>query len=99
MFKSVLLLIAVAVLAALAAGRSTDPYHHSYPEAPAVYDFQYGVKDDLSGNNYGHEEARNGYNTKGQYFVLLPDGRLQTVQYTVNGDEGFVASVGYSRRR
>ncbi|XP_037776826.1 cuticle protein 8-like [Penaeus monodon] len=96
MFKTVILLLAVA---AMAMCRSADPYHPPYPETPAAYDFQYGVKDDLSGNNFGHEEARNGYNTKGQYFVLLPDGRLQTVQYTVNGDEGFVASVGYSNRR
>ncbi|XP_047471424.1 proline-rich protein 3-like [Penaeus chinensis] len=32
---------------------------------------------------------------KGSYYVLLPDGRLQKVAYTVNGDSGFVAEVSY----
>ena len=27
--------------------------------------------------------------------MLLPDGRLQEVTYTVNGDSGFVAQVNY----
>ena len=29
------------------------------------------------------------------YYTLLPDGRLQKVVYTVNGDEGYVAHVSY----
>ncbi|XP_037791503.1 adhesive plaque matrix protein-like [Penaeus monodon] len=35
------------------------------------------------------EEARNGYDTHGSYYVLLPDGRVQRVAYTVNGDFGY----------
>ncbi|XP_063589565.1 cuticle protein 18.6-like [Penaeus indicus] len=63
--------------------------------APAKYDFNYAVKDEYSGNDFGHQEARDGYDTQGSYYVQLPDGRLQKVTYTVNGDSGFVAEVSY----
>ena len=53
------------------------------------------MKDDYSGNNYGHQETRDGYNTQGTYYVLLPDSRLQRVDYTVSKDSGFVAQVSY----
>ncbi|XP_066948254.1 cuticle protein 7-like [Macrobrachium rosenbergii] len=64
-------------------------------EAPAQYDFNYAVKDQYSGNDFGHQEARNGYDTQGSYYVQLPDGRLQKVTYYVNGDSGYVAQVSY----
>ena len=67
----------------------------AYPEEPAKYDFNYAVKDDYSGNDFGHQEARDGYDTQGSYYVQLPDGRLQKVTYTVNGDSGYVAEVTY----
>ncbi|XP_068216722.1 pro-resilin-like [Palaemon carinicauda] len=62
---------------------------------PAQYDFNYAVKDDYSSNDFGHQESRDGYNTQGSYFVQLPDGRLQRVTYTVDGDSGYVAQVTY----
>ncbi|XP_037791968.1 cuticle protein 19-like [Penaeus monodon] len=65
------------------------------PSAPAKYDFNYAVNDPPSGNDFGHQEARDGPNTQGSYYVLLPDGRLQRVTYTVNGDSGYVADVTY----
>ena len=68
---------------------------HLYTQAPAQYDFNYAVKDDYSGNDFGHNEARDGYDTQGSYYVQLPDGRLQQVTYTVNGDSGYVAEVSY----
>jgi hypothetical protein len=49
-----------------------------------------------SGVNFGASESRNGYVTSGSYHVLLPDGRVQTVTYTVDGDSGYIADVQYS---
>ena len=55
------------------------------------------IQDDYSHVNYGQEEGRDGLATSGQYHVLLPDGRTQTVTYNV-GDAytGYVADVKYS---
>ena len=64
-------------------------------QAPAKYAFDYAVKDEYSGNDYGHQETRDGYDTKGSYFVALPDGRVQKVTYYVNGKSGYVAEVSY----
>lgn len=38
------------------------------------------VKDDPSGNDFGHRESRDGTRTEGRYYVLLPDGRKQVVK-------------------
>ncbi|XP_042239583.1 cuticle protein 7-like [Homarus americanus] len=67
----------------------------AYPDTPPQYNSQYAVRDDYSGNDYGHEESRDGYNTQGTYSVLLPDGRVQRVTYYVDGDSGYVAEVTY----
>ena len=45
---------------------------------------------------FGHSESRAGDKTTGKYFVQLPDGRLQTVEYYVDGYSGYVAKVSYS---
>ncbi|XP_068246688.1 pro-resilin-like [Palaemon carinicauda] len=52
-----------------------------YYNHPAHYNYNYVVNDEYSGNHFGHEESRQDYDTKGKYFVHLPDGRLQTVTY------------------
>ena len=52
-------------------------------QPPAYYKFGYDVNDGY-GNNFGHSENRDGYETSGQYYVQLPDGRLQKVSYTVD---------------
>ncbi|CAG0909250.1 unnamed protein product, partial [Cyprideis torosa] len=36
---------------------------------PKDYKFAYAVKDDYSYVDFGHEEARNGYDTQGVYYV------------------------------
>ncbi|XP_059095665.1 pro-resilin-like [Tigriopus californicus] len=68
------------------------PEHHE----PAHYEFGYKVHDDKYGADFGHSENRDGYATKGEYHVVLPDGRVQTVTYYVDGKSGYVADVSYS---
>ena len=42
------------------------------------------------------DESRQADNTAGSYKVLLPDGRVQTVVYSVNGpDGGYIADIAY----
>lgn len=62
----------------------------SYGPAPIVvqepivaphYNFQYGVSDALTGQQFSHGENRDNYNTAGEYRVNLPDGRVQIVTY------------------
>ena len=63
--------------------------------------FTYESVDD-TGNQFGHGEQRDGTLTQGEYRVLLPDGRTQTVRYSVDGNSGYVAEVTYDpplRRR
>ncbi|XP_076059602.1 uncharacterized protein LOC143036239 [Oratosquilla oratoria] len=89
---------AFSLLVVVMAAPSVPQYGYSPPppayDDPPRYDFNYAVKD-YSNNDFGHQENRDGYNTNGGYSVLLPDGRLQRVTYTVNGDEGYVAEVTY----
>nr|XP_027216976.1 cuticle protein 7-like [Penaeus vannamei] len=82
--KVFFILAAVAVAAA-----DRRPYSYSAPQfsseesGPAHYDFEWKVDHDDSGNDFGHQEARDGHDTQGSYYVQLPDGRLQTVRFAV----------------
>ncbi|KAK4295357.1 hypothetical protein Pmani_032074 [Petrolisthes manimaculis] len=60
------------------------PTSNQYYETPAQYQFQWDVNDQYSGNYYGHSENRDGANTKGSYYVRLPDSRLMKVDYYVD---------------
>ncbi|XP_057368945.1 cuticle protein 19-like [Daphnia carinata] len=66
----------------------------SYDYAPVPYNFAYAVKDDYTYNDYGHQETSDGYAKTGSYYVLLPDGRMQTVTYKAD-ENGYVADVSY----
>ena len=88
------LVAAVTAQAQYQAAPAAQPYRE--PEAgPAVYNFNWLVKDDPSNNNYGQTEDRNGDKTSGSYYVSLPDGRLQKVTYSVDGQGGYRADVTY----
>merc|ERR1712106_1304190 len=90
------LCILLCVLA-LSLSRPDQPGYGSLaPSEPAKYAYQYGVKDDYTSNNFGQAESRDGYSAQGEYFVNLPDGRLQKVTYSVNGEGGYVADVTYT---
>ena len=65
------------------------------PVGPAAYQYQWEVSDPEGNNFYGHGEKRDGDFTSGSYFVLLPDGRRQRVDYTVSAATGYVATVTY----
>ncbi|XP_018017501.1 adult-specific cuticular protein ACP-20 [Hyalella azteca] len=71
--------------------------HHGYRQeyyGPAHYGFQYGVHDPHHGANFGHQEEREGYTTRGSYYVNLPDGRLQKVEYIAD-EHGYRPIVSY----
>lgn len=61
------------------------------------YEFQYGVDDPDSGNFYNHQEKSDGREVRGQYSVLLPDGRLQIVKFVSTPETGYVAEVSYQK--
>merc|ERR1712142_352413 len=98
--KVLILLGLMAVVAAdqrptYSYGPPEEVQESSEESEPAKYDFDWSVKDDYSGNDFGHEETRDDEFTQGSYYVQLPDGRLQKVTYYVDGDNGYVAEVSY----
>merc|ERR1711976_1063352 len=68
-----------------------------YADEVSPYTYTYAVADDYSKANFNAEETSDGAsNVKGSYSVALPDGRIQTVTYSSNGYDGFVADVTYT---
>ncbi|XP_060880950.1 pro-resilin-like [Metopolophium dirhodum] len=65
-------------------------------EKPEPYEYQYKVEDKPSGNYYGQNEVgKDTGRIEGSYFVYLPDGRLMTVTYYVDGESGFVPKITF----
>merc|ERR1712106_1214194 len=65
-------------------------------ETEKPYSYQYGVADDYSNSNFNAaENADAAGNVQGSYTVALPDGRIQTVKYTSDNYNGYVADVSY----
>ncbi|XP_037941298.1 cuticle protein 8-like [Teleopsis dalmanni] len=64
-----------------------------YPPAPAKYEFSYGVHDETTGDIKSHSEQRDGYNVRGVYSVVDPDGFKRVVSYTADQHSGFNAVV------
>ena len=61
---------------------------------PQPFQYEYGVKDDYSGNAFAKTETQNDLGqVQGSYKVNLPDGRVQTVTYHADHEGGFVAEV------
>nr|XP_040581106.1 cuticle protein 7-like [Lepeophtheirus salmonis] len=75
------------------------PHHQptwSFQDAPpANYVYAYSVLDAESGVDISADEQADNGAISGSYKVALPDGRIKTVTYTVEGDSGFVADVQY----
>lgn len=60
-----------------------------------LFDYRIYANENSESQRFGQTEERDHGNVKGQYYVLLPDGRVQTTKYSVSGDSGFVAEVTY----
>ncbi|KAK7077147.1 hypothetical protein SK128_001583 [Halocaridina rubra] len=89
-------LVAVACSApAPDAPPSYGPPPPSYKEPGMPYNFAYAVKDDYTGNDFGHDENSDGQVVSGSYRVLLPDGRIQIVTFTADHYNGYQAEVAY----
>ncbi|XP_058835112.1 uncharacterized protein LOC131692216 [Topomyia yanbarensis] len=74
-----------------------DHYHHhddEDSEDSEGYAFGYRVRDFHTGNDFGHVQNRDNGVTRGEYHILLPDGRVQNVRYTAD-EQGFHAEVSY----
>ncbi|CAL4101338.1 unnamed protein product [Meganyctiphanes norvegica] len=100
-------MIAVLVGVAMAMPRPEERPHYGPPppgyghpeeeylEPAKPYAFDYGVKDDHSGAQFGHNENSDGEAVQGSYIVALPDGRIQKVQYVAHPEHGYQAEVTY----
>lgn len=62
-------------------------------QAPAQYEFKYGVADAHTGDQKSQSEVRHGDVVKGQYSLVEPDGTLRVVDYTADPHNGFNAVV------
>ncbi|XP_071529467.1 pro-resilin-like [Panulirus ornatus] len=89
------ILLLTVTLLAVVSGVLAVPQLRDPQAAVPIYEFGYEVNAPEYGNDFAHAERRDGPDTSGQYRVLLPDGRVQVVSYTVNGDSGYVAQVSY----
>ncbi|KFB45924.1 hypothetical protein ZHAS_00013888 [Anopheles sinensis] len=75
-------------------------HHHHHDAGDEHYDdsegyaFGYRVRDFHTGNDFGHVQNHDNGVTRGEYHILLPDGRVQNVRYTAD-EKGFHADVTY----
>lgn len=103
----IVILLTWVAHSSLASYQATVPYDSLQDSS---YSYSWSVNDAGSGNQYGHREARaysksgssssgqdggNYHSTEGEYYVKLPDGRLQTVTYFVDPYKGYQAKVIY----
>lgn len=67
-------------------------YHKDYYSYPK-YKYEYGVKDDHTGDHKSQWEVRDGDVVKGEYTLDEADGTKRVVQYTADKHNGFNAVV------
>ena len=83
-------LILILALASLSKASEYDTYNDAYMFGYGVYSNEYDQK-----QNFGQKEHRNEDEVMGEWYVQLPDGRVQRVRYYVDKYSGFVADVTY----
>lgn len=59
------------------------------------YSFEYKVDDAASGNLYNRKESSDGKELRGEYRVLMPDGRTKFVKYSWDPINYFRKRVKY----
>ncbi|MEU8762389.1 chitin-binding domain-containing protein [Streptomyces sp. NPDC048659] len=65
-------------------------------QAPQPYNYKYDVTESGTELHSGGEETGNeSGRVEGSYYVLLPDNRLMTVTYYVDGESGFVPQISF----
>merc|ERR1712106_547158 len=77
----------------------SGPVHgEDYHEQPDPFAFEYGVHDDQYYTDFSEHRSGDEYgNIVGEYQVALPDGRIQHVKYTADGNYGgTVMEVSYT---
>ncbi|KAJ8959078.1 hypothetical protein NQ318_022335 [Aromia moschata] len=68
-------------------------------EPPTPYDYQYKVENPPTNTFFGKNEAGDAAGrVTGSYYVYLPDGRLMTVDYSVDGNSGFIPRISFSNQ-
>ena len=86
-----------ALLAVVASASDLGQYQEQQPEEDdehTPYQFSYAVDDDdtvFSQSEQGDEDG----DVTGEYSVNLPDGRVQTVKYFGDNEDGYTAEVSY----
>ena len=89
-------LLLLVTLANLGLADQHPPQYGAPPpvkEEAKPYAYQYGVQDEYSGANFAANENSDAKVVTGSYTVHLPDGRVQTVTYTADHYNGYVADV------
>ncbi|XP_017068653.1 uncharacterized protein LOC108106238 [Drosophila eugracilis] len=95
-------LVATVLPAELDADKGVNGLHFvnsqedkSLQQYASKYAFGYRIRDFHTGNDFGHKQNRDLHGvTRGQYHILLPDGRIQNVIYHAD-DTGFHADVSF----
>ncbi|XP_041449073.1 LOW QUALITY PROTEIN: uncharacterized protein LOC111075645 [Drosophila obscura] len=95
-------LVATSLPAELDAAKGANGLHFvssqedkSLQQYASKYAFGYRIRDFHTGNDFGHKQNRDFHGvTRGQYHILLPDGRIQNVIYHAD-DTGFHADVSF----
>ncbi|CAL4091471.1 unnamed protein product [Meganyctiphanes norvegica] len=86
----------VVTLLGISCGQISDTIHSYRPpiEAARKFSFGYAVEHASSRVNYNHEAKSDGKVVKGVYYVDLPDGRIQRVEYRADKN-GYEANVDF----
>ncbi|EDW60730.1 uncharacterized protein Cpr50Ca [Drosophila virilis] len=95
-------LLATSLPAELEADKIANGLHYVHSQDDKAlhqyaskYAFGYRIRDFHTGNDFGHNQNRDLHGvTRGQYHILLPDGRVQNVIYHAD-DTGFHADVSF----